>query len=393
MRKDSIITLLAVGAAALLTVVSTSGLARDRDSDDEEKSVQFGISAEMRERVRDSYIFVFDDRMQQSAVAAEAERMVRAAHGRMGHVYTHAVYGFSAKMNSRAAARLVEDPRISYYEPDGVAFVSDRVEAASHTSGQSQTASWGVSRVNGPQDGTNLGKYAFVIDTGIDLDHPDLNVATSLSRSFVTGLSSPDDQNGHGTHVAGIIAAKNNSIGSLGVAAGATVVAVRVLNASGSGTFSDIIAGVDYVAQVGLPGEVANMSLGGPANTTLDNAVKNAAAQGIFFTLAAGNESQHAANVSPARAGGSNIYTISAMDSQDVFASFSNFGNPPVDCADPGVSIFSLYKNGGTATLSGTSMAAPHAAGIMLLTGGVAYNGGLVSGDPDGNPDPICVLN
>ena len=121
---------------------------------------------------------------------------------------------------------------------------------------------------------------------------------------------------------------------------------------------------------------------------TLDTAVRNAASAGVLFSLAAGNESDDANNHSPARANGANIYTVSAIGTTDVFASFSNYGNPPVDYAAPGVSITSCYKGGGYATMSGTSMAAPHVAGILLL-GPVVANG-TASGDPDGNLVPIA---
>jgi len=127
--------------------------------------------------------------------------------------------------------------------------------------------------------------------------------------------------------------------------------------------------------------------LGGPASQALDDAVLAASNKGIKFVLAAGNSSADAKNYSPARVNGSNIWTISAMNSSDVFASFSNFGNPPVDYCAPGVSIKSTWKGGGYNTINGTSMAAPHAAGVLLL--GNAKSSGTVSGDPDGNPDPI----
>ncbi|WP_281300108.1 MULTISPECIES: S8 family serine peptidase [unclassified Iodidimonas] len=382
-RTKTIATLL---AAALTT---SAAMAQQ-----EQKAPQFGIPVALQEKVKDNYIFVFKDEVPANRVEGLARSMAARAGVKVGYIYKHSIKGFSAQMPASMAERMSADPSVDYYDHDGVAFVSAQIEGVSSDQVESrmQSTPWGITRVGGPADGTNLGKYAFVIDTGIDLDHPDLNVATSLSRSFVPGSSSADDQNGHGTHVAGTIAAINNGFGVVGVAAGARVVSVRVLNAQGSGAFSDIIAGVDYVAQVGLAGEVANLSLGGPRNAPLDNAVRNAAARGIFFVLAAGNESQNANNVSPARANGTNIYTISAHDSQDRFASFSNFGNPPVDCADPGVSILSTWLNGGFNTISGTSMAAPHAAGIFLINNGQAFNGGLVTGDPDGNPDPICVL-
>lgn len=361
---------------------------------------QFGISAEMRMKVKDSYIVTFADTMPAAEVEAYAKAMARDYGGKILHIYDTAVKGFAVKMPRARAMRMANDPMVMRMEDDGVAFISTHEVLSnkakrgfgtlSHTSG-SQTTPWGITRVGGPMDGSGLNTYAWVIDTGIDLDHPDLNVNTAWSRSFVTGLSSPDDGNGHGTHVAGIIAAKNNSFGVVGVAAGATLVAVRVLNSQGSGTFSDIIAGVNYVGQGSIPGDVANMSLGGPANSTLDNAVINVANLGVFFSLAAGNESQWAGNVSPARTNHSRVYTVSAIDSNDNFASFSNWGNPPVDCAAPGVSIFSTFRGGTYATLSGTSMAAPHVGGILLINGGVVHSGGTAKNDPDGNPDPICV--
>jgi len=228
-----------------------------------------------------------------------------------------------------------------------------------------------------------------VIDSGIDLDHPDLNVDQARSQNFVARETSPNDLNGHGTHVAGTIGAIDNTIGVIGVAAGVKVVAVRVLDRRGSGSNSGVIAGVDYVGRVGQAGDVANMSLGGGVSTALDQAVIAAASKGVKFTLAAGNSGISATQSSPARANGPNVFTVSAFANGDTWASFSNYGNPPVDFAEPGVGIQSTYKDGGYASLSGTSMAAPHLAGI-LLTGG-ARSGGSVKGDPDGNADTIGV--
>ena len=215
-----------------------------------------------------------------------------------------------------------------------------------------------------------------------------MNVDISRSKTFVATSKSADDDNGHGSHVAGTIAAKNNNIGVVGVAPNATLVAVKVLNRSGSGSYSGVIAGIDYVAATAKSGDVANMSLGGPVDDGLDLAVSKAALKGIKFALAAGNESDDANNHSPARVNGANVYTVSAMDVNNVFASFSNYGNPPVDFCAPGVSILSTYKGGGYATLSGTSMAAPHVAGLLLL--GAIVADGEVTGDPDGNPDPVA---
>jgi len=206
-----------------------------------------------------------------------------------------------------------------------------------------------------------------VIDTGIDLDHPDLHVDVARSRNFVTRETSPDDLNGHGTHVAGTIAAEKDGAGVVGVAPGSTVVAIRVLNRRGSGSNADVIAGVDWVAKNGVAGDVANMSLGGSRSDALDTAVINASAN-VKFALAAGNETDDADNHSPGRVNGDNIYTIAAFSTTNgAWASFSNYGKPPVDYAEPGVSVLSTWKDGGYNTISGTSMATPHMAGILLL--------------------------
>lgn len=342
--------------------------------------------------VENSWIFVFKDHIAPGQVRGMADQATASAGGQRGHVYTKAIKGFSAKMSATTAANLAaRNPNIASYEADKIIhIVAPPVQAKGKPAPAqpAQTTPWGISRVSGVANYTGTGR-AWVIDTGINLDHPDLNVDVARSRSFLSSSTDPNDQNGHGSHVAGTIAAINNSIGVIGVAPGAPVVAVRVLDRRGSGTTSGVIAGVDYVAANGANGDVANMSLGGGVSPTLDQAVINAAATGVKFALAAGNESDNANNHSPARANGTNVFTISAFAAGDSFASFSNFGNPPVDFADPGVSVFSTYKDGGYATLSGTSMATPHAAGVLLL--GACRSGGTVFADPDGNPDTICV--
>lgn len=330
---------------------------------------------------------------------AVVEEVVSSVAAEPVYRYGSTIAGFAANLNGVALEALRNDPRVSYIEPDRVITlppisIQDHgdvgIEAKPGGGGgsASQSTPWGITRVGGAGDGS--GKTAWIIDSGIDLDHPDLNVDLGRSRSFLSTSTTPDDQHGHGTHVAGTVAARNNTSGVVGVAAGASVVAVRVLDRRGSGSYTGVIAGVDYVAANGSPGDVANMSLGGPVSQALDAAVVNAATNsGVRFVLAAGNESDHANNHSPARADGTGVYTISAFDSADRFASFSNFGNPPVDFGAPGVSVLSLYKGGGTATMSGTSMASPHAAGILLL--GSIRSGGVVTGDPDGNADTIAI--
>jgi subtilisin family serine protease len=307
------------------------------------------------------------------------------------HVREHAARGFDAIIPPAFLDDLRSDPRVLLVEADGpVSLDLPRDEARpGGGGGGGQQASYGVSRVGGSVDGT--GKRAWIIDTGIDLDHPDLNTATACHTSFVQrgGDTSGEDGNGHGTHVAGIIAAKNNDIGTLGVAANATVCAVRVLDNAGSGQWSWIVNGVNHVAANGSNGQVANMSLGGSgSNATLEKAVSDAAGKGIKFAIAAGNSGMHAKDYTPARVNGANIYTVSAVNSSDCMPSWSNYGNPPVDYAAPGVGILSTYKGGGTKSLSGTSMAAPHVAGLLLA--GAIRGDGTASCDPDGNPDPIA---
>jgi subtilisin family serine protease len=163
-----------------------------------------------------------------------------------------------------------------------------------------------------------------------------------------------------------------------------------VLSKSGFGMTDWIVTGIDYVAANAVPGDCANMSLGGPGHQeSIHNAVVNAAALGIRFSLAAGNDSSDAADFEPAHIDAENVYTISAIDSNDIFASFSNWGNPPVDFAAPGVAILSTQMGGGVTTMSGTSMAAPHVCGILLHRAPPASDGDAIN-DPDGDPDPIA---
>ncbi len=335
-----------------------------------------------------NYFQAVNDAKLEAAKVLESHNI---APSKIEKTYVKTISGISMKLEGKELKKLTSDPRVSFIEQDRIVTVSmgGPPGGGGGGGGTSQTTPWGVTRVGGAIDGTNAGT-AWIIDSGIDLDHPDLNVDVARSKSFLSGgggASSPDDQNGHGTHVAGTVAAIDNSEGVIGVAAGATVVSVRVLNRRGSGSYSGIIAGVDYVAANAAAGDVANMSLGGGANSALDDAV--VAASGTCpFVIAAGNESQNANNVSPARANGPNVYTVSSMTSNDTWSSFSNYANPPVDYCAPGSSILSTYKSGGYSTLSGTSMAAPHVAGILLI-GGITTDGN-VAGDPDGNPDPIA---
>ncbi|HEV8270296.1 MAG TPA: S8 family serine peptidase [Chitinophagaceae bacterium] len=291
--------------------------------------------------------------------------------------------GFIAMMTSDQAEALRHDGSIEAVEPDRVISLG-----SCFTVVEPRLVTWNISRIG---YGNGIGKTAWIVDSGIDFDHPDLKVDQSRSRSFIEGQTSADDQNGHGTHVAGIIGAKNNTIGVLGVASGASLVALKVLDKDGNGNLSYIIQALAYINTVAAAGDVVNMSVGGESGSDiLDQQVRNTAARGIYFAIAAGNDNKLANLSSPARVNAQNVYTVSAVDSLDNFASFSNYGNDVVDFAAPGVRILSTWMDNRYAYASGTSMAAPHVAGLLLLRGRNITSSGVAKNDPDGTPDPIA---
>lgn len=297
--------------------------------------------------------------------------------------FTGATGGFIARLSASELQRLKLDTAVSLIEQDRIIAYGTCFQVV-----EPKLITWNVARV-GYGDGT--GKTAWIIDSGIDFTHPDLNADATRSKSFISGVSSASDENGHGTHVAGIIGAKNNTEGMLGVASGASLVALRVFNKDGEGTLSSIIQALSYVNSNAKAGDVVNMSLGeDEVSDILDQQVQNTASKGIFVAIAAGNDNKPAIQFSPGRANGENIYTVSAVDSLDNFASFSNYGNDAVDFAAPGVRIPSTYLNGKYAIYSGTSMAAPHVAGLLLLKGNKITSSGTAKNDPDGTADPIA---
>ena len=291
--------------------------------------------------------------------------------------------GFIAMITPAQAELLRHDPSVQAIEPDRIISLGSCFTVVAP-----RLITWNINRVG---YGNGIGKTAWIIDSGIDFNHADLTVDKGRSKSFVEGDSLANDENGHGTHVAGIIAAKNNTFGVLGVASGASVVALKVLGKDGEGNLSNIVRAIAYVNSVASAGDVVNMSVGGESGSELlDQQVKSSASRGIFFAIAAGNESKLANTSSPARANGQNIFTITAVDSLDNFASFSNYGNDVVDFAAPGVHILSTWSENRYAYASGTSMAAPHVAGLLLLRGRDFTNSGFAKNDPDGTPDPIA---
>jgi subtilisin family serine protease len=344
------------------------------------------------DKIPDTYIVVFDE----GAVGdprAVANEHAQANGLRLKHVYRRAIEGYAAVFpNEQSRQRVENDPRVDYVEQDGV------VNAAA------QTQPWGVDKIEAQKSSTLAGNgsgsvsnvRAYVIDSGIYTAHRDLKVVNHVN--FAGGENK--DCNGHGTHVAGTVAAKDDTNDVVGVAPGADLYGVKVLGCNNTGSWSGVIAGVDWVtANATLPA-VANMSLSGGASQAVDDAVRKSAKPisqgggGVFYALAAGNDGANACNYSPARAGrtqnadgtwnkNNGVMTVAATDKLDAETSFSNWGNC-VDIWAPGASILSTKMGGGTTTMSGTSMASPHGAG-----GGALYLSKNTGSSPSAVEGPL----
>ncbi|MFE1753058.1 S8 family peptidase [Streptomyces anandii] len=292
-----------------------------------------------------------------------AGRGVAARYGaRIGQTFGAALNGYAVRADAAQARRLAADPRVASVTRDG------RV-ALDAT--QDRPPSWGLDRLDRPglpldrrftaPDGGGRGVTVYVIDTGVRITHRDFGGRASYGWDFVGGDRGTGDGNGHGTHVAGTVAGT-----TYGVAKRASVVSVRVLDDTGAGTVSQVIAGVDWVTRHARRPAVANLSLGGPYNAELDAAVRNSIRAGVTYTVAAGNHGGPAGLYSPADV--PQAITVGATDSHDARAAFSDYGSA-LDLFAPGVSITSAWCTSDTAraTFSGTSMAAPHAAGAAAL--------------------------
>ena len=293
-----------------------------------------------------------------TAVPDRAAGLAKRYGGNVGTVWSSALTGYSAKMTPAQARRLAADPSVAYVEQDRVMT----------TQGTQTGATWGLDRIDQrnlplnstytyPNTASNV--RAYIIDTGIRTTHSDFGGRATWGTNTVD--TNNTDCNGHGTHVAGTVGGTK-----YGVAKSVRLVAVKVLNCSGSGTTAGVISGVNWVTSNAVKPAVANMSLGGGASTTLDNAVANSINSGITYALAAGNSSANACNSSPARV--ASAITVGATTSTDARASYSNYGSC-VDIFAPGSSITSAWRTSDTATnsISGTSMASPHVAGAAAL--------------------------
>lgn len=304
--------------------------------------------------------------------------------------FADVIVGFSATLSPDQVARLQADPSVEVVEPDhfvGLGALEFYENPCTESEAMmAQSTPCAVTKAGGPANGSGKSTWIWILDTGIDLDHPDLNVQTNgtYAKSFVSG-ESVNDGHGHGTHVAGIAAAKNNSVGSVGVSAGATVVPVKVLNNSeGKGKQSKIIKGLDHVAKNYLRNDVVNMSLGSHGWKDCKNkkksyrkAIENLTAKEVHVVMSAGNEGSCSINSLPACYNGTRIYTVGAILCNNNCSGY-NWGSN-VDWVAVGVDVYSTYKGGGYGTMSGTSMATPVVSGIIHARAGAPLSAGNVT--------------
>jgi subtilisin family serine protease len=340
-------------------------------------SVGTFVDSDLQKEIEGSYIIKLRDGNEPRRFFGDGNDLAGVADKRIRHIYTQNKFqGFSGKFSKEEIAKLQKDPRVEYIEPEQIFTISAQ---------QNSPPSWGLPRISQVNrnlsapyhypDHAGQGIDVWVIDTGIQTTHSDFEGRAVMVKNYVTGESNTD-LNGHGTHVAGTIGSK-----TYGVAKKVNLYGVKVLNKSGSGSTSNVVAAINYVAQNARPGKsVLNLSLGGSKSTSVNNAVAAAVAAGVVVVVAAGNEYANACNYSPAST--PSACTVAASTSSDVHASYSNYGSC-VDIYAPGTSITSLWigSNGATSTISGTSMASPHVAGVAAL---------YLASYPSTSPSNVC---
>ncbi|WP_189208560.1 S8 family peptidase [Actinokineospora fastidiosa] len=353
-----VVASVAAGACALAAVVAASPATAQEAT---------GAIRAAENPVEGSYIVVFKDRNANApTVNNKAFDLAKQYGGQVKSTYTASIRGFAVRMDEAAAKRLAANPAVAYVEQDGYMSISDT----------QQNPTWGIDRVdqrdlplsNSYTYGNDASSVnAYIIDTGVDESHPDFEGRVTHGRDFIDNDSDSSDCQGHGTHVAGTVGSK-----TYGVAKKVKLVAVRVLNCQGTGQWSQIIGGIDWVANNHRKPAVANMSIGGGSASSVNDAVNRLINAGVTSVVAAGNDNADACNYSPAST--PNAITVAATTRTDSRARPSDWNNVNgsnygrcVDIFAPGTGITSTTMNGSTGANSGTSMASPHVAGAAAL--------------------------
>lgn len=363
--------LLTTAIAASLFSLSAQAGTNDRlmeavaDPSVQAPQAKYFTSSDPSKAIAGQYIVVFKDGKQMQRAAREqfvtdkASQYALDMGAKVMHEYSASMAGIAIQVDAEYLGKLLADPDVEYVEEDTV----QELVAV-----QNNPPSWGIDRIdqrNLPLDNryesvlTGAGVNAYIIDTGLDLDHPNYSGRARLGTDVIGDGRNGNDCNGHGSHVGGTVGSE-----TYGVAKDVNLFAVRVFGCGSTTSTSNILAGMNWVIGNATRPAVANMSLGGPASTTQDNLVQDMVNAGIVTVVAAGNDNSNACNFSPARA--ASAITVAASTISDARASFSNFGSC-VDIFGPGLNITSTWINGGTNTISGTSMASPHVAGVAAL--------------------------